>query len=101
MSNNKSLLRIISVQPQSIITTILMLPKDIVLEKMYLSRTLLMNSFIINYVLLLIEEPLNFYNSCVKIITSKVKILSVSNQESKDKLTLLTSQLDNLEVFSK
>jgi hypothetical protein len=64
---------IISVQQPSIIMISSMLIKDIVSEKMYLNQTQLMNTCIIDYVLLLTEEPLNFYNCYAKTITKKEK----------------------------
>lgn len=64
---------IISVQQPSIIMTFSMLIKDIVSEKMYFNQTQLMNICIINYVLLLTEEHLSFYNCYAKTTTKKEK----------------------------
>lgn len=81
--------------------TILMLVKDIVLEKMFSSPILLMNSYIINFVLLHTEEPSNSYNFYVKITTFKAKISLGNNPEIKDKLILSMLPQGNSEVYSK
>ena len=81
--------------------TILMLVKDIVLEKMFSSPILLMSSYIINFVLLHTEEPSNSYNFYVKITTFKAKISLGNNPEIKDKLILSMLPQGNSEVYSK